>query len=100
MSAGLETRTTAALESGATACLQAMVRFCGRVEVRGSHPSLEKREGWATQLLWFGQGCATRQSLHFIDIRNASTLVCVEIWSAVTELDANEICPDLKCNNP
>jgi hypothetical protein len=33
------------------------------VEVRGSHPSLEKSEGWATQLLWFDQGCAARPEI-------------------------------------
>ena len=35
-----------------------------------------------------------------IDIRNASALVCVEIWGSLSELDANKIWPDLKRNNP
>jgi len=38
------------------------VGFCGRVEVRGSHPSLEKSEGWGTQLYGLVKGAppATR----------------------------------------
>jgi hypothetical protein len=30
-------------------------------ELHGTHPSLEKSEGWATQTLWFSQGCDTRR---------------------------------------
>jgi len=43
----------------ATCRRQRSEKDCG-VRFVVSHPSLEKSEGWATQLLWFGQGCATR----------------------------------------